>query len=335
MSDPALETLMLALDGGDFPRGEGLFLGARPHPALDGWKGLSGWQPLKPLADSWEKAGHSGSAEPPGGRWPLVLFLPGKARDEILHGFALARDRLADGGVLLVSMANDEGAARFEKELAAATGGVTSIQKHKCRAFHVRNDGVWDEARFEEWRQLGGFHPVPDTNHVTQAGVFSHGRVDAGSALLARHLPRGLSGKIADLGAGWGFLSAELLSTSPGISRIDLYEADARALECARLNLASHSGCEIGFHWHDVTTGIGNGYDGVIMNPPFHRGSGTDLELGRDFLRAGAAALRRGGRMFLVANRQLAYESCLGELRMAWRKLAEDATYKVIAATAP
>ena len=87
------------------------------------------------------------------------------------------------------------------------------------------------------------------------------------------------------------------------------------------------------FHWHDVTTGLPETYDAILMNPPFHTGQATDVELGRRFLAVAATALKRGGNLYLVANRQLPYEAVLDGLRLAWRKVAEDATYKLIFVT--
>ena len=55
----ALETLMLAFsadDGISIPE-RALFIGAEPHPALKDWPEVIGWQPLKPLAAAWERAG--------------------------------------------------------------------------------------------------------------------------------------------------------------------------------------------------------------------------------------------------------------------------------------
>ena len=43
-----------------------------------------------------------------------------------------------------------------------------------------------------------------------------------------------------------------------------------------------------------------------------------------------AEALRTGGRLFMVANRQLPYEPELERLGLIWRKVAEDNIYKVI-----
>ena len=267
--------------------------------------------------------------DPPDGTWPLVLVLPGKSRDETLAWFAMARDRLAPGGIIVAAMPNTAGAGRFEKELSKATGNITSIQKHKCRAFHATDDGTWNEAIFDEWRALGNPREIPGNRFITQAGIFSSDHIDPGSQLLADHLPANLHGTIADLGAGWGFLSDAALRRCPKIERLDLFEADSRALACARENLAGHER-EIHFHWHDVTTGLPESYDAIIMNPPFHTGQSTDVDLGRAFLTTAATSLKRGGKLFLVANRQLPYEAVLEASGLAWRKAAEDKTYKLL-----
>ncbi|MDP3851790.1 MAG: class I SAM-dependent methyltransferase [Luteolibacter sp.] len=329
--NPALETLMLALstEAGLGAPARALLLGAHPHPALKEWPQVTGWQPLKPRADAWERAGFLRVEDLAGETWPLVLVLPDKSRDETLAWFAMARDHLQPGGRIIAAMPNTAGAARFEKELSQATRTITSIQKHKCRAFHATDDGTWDETLFQHWRELGNPREIPGSGFIAQAGIFSSDHIDHGSRLLAQHLPAHLHGRVADLGAGWGYLSDALLRRCPKIERLDLFEADARALGCARKNLACHAR-ELRFHWHDVTTGLDDTYDAIIMNPPFHTGQATDVDLGRAFLTKAAAALRRGGKLLLVANRQLPYEAQLDSLHIAWRKPVEDASYKLL-----
>lgn len=351
--NPALETLMLAFADSGLPVPKrALFLGAEPHPGFLKWPSITGWQPLKPKANAWKKAGFPRDDEPTG-TWPLVMMLPGKSRDETLAWFAKAHDLLEQGGTLVVSMPNTAGAGRFEKELSKAAGPVVSIQKNKCRAFHAIQSESWNATVLDEWRALGGRRVVAGTGFVTEAGVFSADHVDPGSRLLVEHLPASLRGKAADLGAGWGFLTDALLKRCPKIESVDLFEADARALSCAETNLQSHlrglapadsplalesPTCLMGdeklihFHWHDVTTGLPEKYDTIIMNPPFHTGQATDVDLGRAFLRVAAASLNRGGKLLLVANRQLPYEPELTALGLSWRKLAEDATFKILSA---
>jgi 16S rRNA (guanine1207-N2)-methyltransferase len=327
--NPALETLMLSFseEAGLAIPARALFIAAEVHPALKVWPDLIGWQPLKPQAAKWEQSGFSRSENLPEGKWPLLLVLPGKSRDETLAWFAAARARLEPGGTIVVAMSNTTGAGRFEKELAKATGKIQSLQKHKCRAFHATDDGSWNETIFNEWRALGEPRKIAD--FTVEAGIFSSDHIDPGSQLLADHLPAHLHGHIADLGAGWGFLSNAILKRCPKLQRLDLFEADSRALACAKINLAAFPD-EIGYHWHDVTTGLPERYDAIVMNPPFHTGQATDVDLGRAFLKVSAASLKRGGKLLLVANRQLPYEAALEASGLAWRKINEDKIYKLI-----
>ena len=323
--NPALETLVLALQEHRLEDGEVLFLGAEPHPGLPS---LLGWQALKPLADACEQAGMK-LTEHPTGRFSTVLFLPGKTKEEALAGFATAHDLLDEGGELVVAMANTAGAARFEKELGKAAPLLFSVSKNKCRAFAISNTQPWDEALLSEWRGVAEPQVIWGTTFVTQPGVFSAKHIDPGSLLLGAHMPVSLRGNVADLGAGWGFLSQVALEKSPNISRIDLFEADARALECARKNVCGN----VRFHWHDVTKGLPESFDHIIMNPPFHTAQSKDVDLGKAFLSVAAGALKRNGTLHLVANRQLPYEAHLRELGLRSRLIVEDHAYKVIFAT--
>ena len=66
-------------------------------------------------------------------------------------------------------------------------------------------------------------------------GVFSADGIDPASALLLATLPAKLGPRVADLGAGWGYLSAGLLKDER-ITSLHLIEADHTALACARVN---------------------------------------------------------------------------------------------------
>ena len=68
------------------------------------------------------------------------------------------------------------------------------------------------------------------------------------------------------------------------------------------------------------------------MNPPFHTGHATRIDLGKAFIQAAAESLRRGGTLFLVANRQLPYEAALEAGGFVFRRVAENKTYKLILA---
>jgi 16S rRNA (guanine1207-N2)-methyltransferase len=152
------------------------------------------------------------------------------------------------------------------------------------------------------------------------------------------HLPDDLRGHVADFGAGYGYLASQIVARCPHVSSIDLYEAEARALEPARLNMQRairESGRVVAFdvHWHDITTGIDQRYDAVVSNPPFHQGRADLPDLGRAFIARAANALVSHGRLLLVANRHLPYEGTLAAHFEQVHTVIEQDGFKVIEAT--
>ena len=84
------------------------------------------------------------------------------------------------------------------------------------------------------------------------------------------------------------------------------------------------------FHWSDVRAAPDlSGLDFVVMNPPFHDGGAEDKALGQAFIRRGRDMLRKGGAMWLVANRHLPYEAVLNEQFSAVTPRADKAGFKV------
>jgi len=171
-------------------------------------------------------------------------------------------------------------------------------------------------------------------HYQTSPGMFSHGRVDQGSQVLIETVKHLVSGKTADLGAGWGYLSVEIVKNNNICQALDLYEADFDALENARRHLKNESGrLPIQFFWHDIVREpITNHYDTIITNPPFHNGRDQDLALGQRFIAVAASRLKLGGQFFLVANRHLPYEKHLKQSFAAFMTLYEDRAFKVLAA---
>jgi len=344
LQDAPLDTLFLPFAQGllRWPAGPVLFLRAR-----DGWPlrqhsaaaALTCEQSFRPFAEALQRSGwtvrEEAVVEAADTRYPLVLVLPPRQRDEARALFARALALAAPGGIVVACQANNEGARSGEADLQLLAGLGGKLTKHHCRVYWTRPlDGSHDAALQRRWQALDAPRPILDGRFVSRPGIFAWDRIDPASALLAEQLPASLSGHGADLGAGFGYLSSEVLARCPEVTALDLYEAEARALALARRNLQGAGAAKLGYHWHDVTAGIDGRFDFVVSNPPFHTPSRADRpDIGRRFIAVAAQALRPGGRLLLVANRHLPYEQILndsfGEVRVA----AERDGFKVIAAT--
>lgn len=341
ISDPALDSLFLPFSTPSlsWPQGPVLFLRAREGAAMRQFPHaqLVCEQSYKPFADELERGGLQvvADASASGARYPLVLVLPPRQREEARALFARALSLCAPGGVVVASITNNEGAKSGEADFRQLAGLGGSLTKNHCRVFWSKPlDDAHDAALLAQWSKLDAPRPILDGRFSSRPGVFAWDRIDPASALLAEHLPGDLAGKGADLGAGYGYLSAEVLARSSKVVALDLYEAEARALELAQRNLAAFEAkATLGYRWHDVTAGLPEQYDFIVSNPPFHTQSRADRpDVGRRFIAVAAESLKPGGRLFLVANRHLPYEAVLNASFGQVRVVGERDGFKVIEA---
>ena len=319
-----------------------LFLRARTGGAMQGWAlpGLVCEQTFKPDVDALVRAGRrvilpdegTMPAEP---GYALVLVLPPRQRDEARALLARAVMAARPGGRVLVCASNNEGARSVQADLERLAGSADLMVKNKCRVLWSGPlHGAADPVLAQAWVRLDAPRPIADGRYISRPGVFAWNRVDPASALLASLLPAGLAGHAADLGAGYGYLSAQLLERCAGITTLDVIEAERRALDLARVNLASFEArVALDFLWCDVMAGLERSYDVILTNPPFHAQRGVDRpDIGRRFVAVAAQALAGGGRLWLVANRHLPYEAELSRGFAAVRTVAQAHGFKVIEA---
>ncbi|MBL8299021.1 MAG: class I SAM-dependent methyltransferase [Rhodanobacteraceae bacterium] len=346
VDDPALQALFLPfLDGTLSVPARLAFLRARNGQGLQQFRTLFGRsaivaeQSFRPYAD----------ALPPGieatslaeGQFDAVLMLPPRQRSEARGLLAHALELAAPGAVLVASVANTQGARAIEGDFERLAGPLVSASKHKCRTFwrHHQPAEV-DTALMQQWQEDAAPRPVADGRFLSRPGVFAWDHIDAASALLAAQLPADLAGHGADLGAGYGYLASEVLARCARVEALDVFEAEARALDLARINLDAMAAKRerppaLQYFWHDVTRGLPRRYDFIVTNPPFHQSRADEPELGRQFIRVAAQALVSQGRLLLVANRHLPYEQTLRGSFMQIQVLADTQGFKVIAAKEP
>ena len=242
------------------------------------------------------------------------------------YTLALALRALKVGGRLDVMALKDKGGSRLKKELTGfgvEVGETAKAHHRRCIVIKPETMAGIDEAIAD-----GAARIVPGLEAWSQPGIFAWDRIDAGSALLAQHMP-GLKGAGVDLGCGYGALATVALR-SPAVTSLRLIDLDRRAVEAAKKNVED---ARVTVEWADVRTMAADGeLNFVVSNPPFHDGGAEDRRLGQAFIRKAAELLKKGGVAWIVANRHLPYEVELNAAFMRVRLVTDSGGYKLFEA---
>lgn len=332
----AADTLFLPFAGGDIDMpGEGdrfAFLNAaapRDMPVGMPNAALVCEQGFRPEYLGLERAGFTVRPELPADEKAFAgaLILACKHKGENRAMIARACRMARPGGTVVVSGDKTLGIQPLRKWVGGRVEIQGSLAKHHATVFWFVAPPDNAFADVVEETQL-----VED-RFETAFGMFSAGKADPGSILLAGFIDHRVSGAVADFGAGWGYLAAHVLEKGRP-DRVALFEAHYPSLKAAKRNLAALAGdVPVETHWQDLTSEpVDRRFDWIVMNPPFHAGRASEPDIGKAFIAAASKALKPGGRLLMVANRKLPYEQALAQgFRRVEEKTAE-AGFKVIEA---
>lgn len=258
-----------------------------------------------------------------------------KAKDALDLALHAAASLLQPGAPMVLFGANDEGIRSANAHLASVTEAVATLDARRhCRvlagnrAAHIAQL----KASLDAWQrtaqlQIGGkLH-----DWVSYPGVFAHGGLDAGTAMLIAHMPAiPRTARVLDFAAGAGVLSAAVLDRTPS-ALVDMLEIDTIALEAARRNVPAArpvAGCAL-------SDAPASRYDLIISNPPIHDGVSEDHAVLRALIAEAPERLSGGGHLLLVVQRRLPAQAWVVETFGACTVLAEDGRFRVLTAQRP
>ena len=333
MDDSAIKTLFLPFATGDVDTGSEasrwLFLNASlpPQDSELAKAQITAVQGMRPEFKALQAAGIAVTPDCPEGAFDGALILVSRHRGQTRALVNKALERVSAGGMIVFGGSKNDGVATAAGDIAKHFELIGSLSKHHAKAYWFQKIG---SVRFDDAAPTR----VED-RFETAPGMFSSDHIDPGSAFLMDQLPRDMKGRIADFCAGWGYLSAEVAAAFPAVKSIALYEADHASLDAAKANMTRLSpDMAATFHWQDLIAEKASGdYDTIIMNPPFHQGRAADPAIGNAIIRNAHNALHKGGKLYLVANRNLPYEATLATGFYKSGELARNSYYKVLWAT--
>lgn len=211
--------------------------------------------------------------------------------------------KLRKGGRLFLAGMRNEGIKTYIEKASRLLSGQSNIRTTPsgARVGAIERGGELGEKledrRYREWRQIDLGEGI---RAWSKPGIFGWDKLDAGSKVLAECLPD-LSGKsVLDLGCGYGYLALRALRGGAG--RIVATDSNAAALAACKRNLNTEKNAHCEVLPSNAAREIGERFDVVLCNPPFHSGKATDRSLSKKFARAAMSRLQPGGEAFFVVN---------------------------------
>ncbi|MEC8208371.1 MAG: methyltransferase, partial [Pseudomonadota bacterium] len=144
---------------------------------------------------------------------------------------------------------------------------------------------------------------------ISVPGVFNHGALDVGTAVLLNNAPSISKGKVLDFACGAGIIATYLGKKQPELEFV-CSDVSALATYATEQTLALNNlkGQAV---LSDGLSDINGKFDLIISNPPFHTGIATDYTIAEAFLSSAKQHLSKQGKLTIVANSFLKYPPIL------------------------
>ncbi len=263
----------------------------------------------------------------------IVMNLPREKDrlDMLLHAAAC---RLRPDGRLWLVGAKRAGIASSPRRLEQRFGHVSKLDNAcHCSLFEARKPVAEEPFRLDRYETAWQISHAGKTLELRSLpGVFAHGRLDPGTALLLETLEKNpVDGRVLDFASGCGVIGTAILAVGV-TSKVTLLDDSALAIEAGKRTLAAN-GLEAMSLASNGFFELSGRYDWIVSNPPFHRGVEQDTGISADFFRDAGTFLSENGRIRVVFNRHLPYA---GWLRKSFKRvdcLARTGTFTVIEAS--
>lgn len=254
--------------------------------------------------------GHGLDADLVSGAEVVLLQLP-KSLAELQEVAEVVAAHAAPGVVLYAGGRLKHMTTSMNEVLGTCFDDVSAtLARQKSRVLVARGprDGVVSTFPRDE------HHKDLELTVCAHGGVFGGTKIDMGTRLLLRSLPRMApdAATAVDLGCGTGILAVELARTRPDLSVLATDDSAAAVASTTATLAANDLTGRVTVLRDDAMGSLpSSSVDLVVCNPPFHLGTTVLEQAAMRLFEAAARVLRPGGELWTVWNTPLGYRAAL------------------------
>jgi 16S rRNA (guanine1207-N2)-methyltransferase len=224
---------------------------------------------------------------------------------------------------------NDVMKQYFEKVIA-------SLAVQKSRVLRARGPIVEAAVADLAFWPKSKRYDMLDMTIVSHGGVFAGINLDMGTRELLNVLDQtpAAAESIIDFGCGTGVLAVAIARLRPKATVIASDQSTAAVLSAQATMAINDLADRVTVVRDDALTSQADASaDLILFNPPFHSGAAVHSDTSMRLFEDAARVLKKGGELWVVANRHLGYQAHLGRLVGETREVSRTPKFTVTAST--
>ncbi len=268
-----------------------------------------------------------------------IVYRVSKEKPAVHHVINESFRVLREGGELVLAGKKSDGAKTYIEKASTLLSRRTPAKKRGNTYLGVirKSRDYSAVARLDD-KEYSSTRPIFELDGrsvISKPGLFGWDKQDQGSALLIECAEQFLQHceqqpqSVLDLGCGYGYLI--LCSRRwPQIRMRWATDNNAAAVRCMQLNAQAHC-LDVTVSADDCGQRIGDGFDLILCNPPFHQGFSMDPSLTDKFLHNSHKRLNAHGTALFVVSQFIRIEDEAAGIFHQVTQLGSDGQFKVLA----
>jgi 16S rRNA (guanine1207-N2)-methyltransferase len=242
----------------------------------------------------------------------VLVYMP-KSKTELKLLFDVARYSANESSSIFLVGEKNSGISSGAKQLQNCAEEVYKIDSAKhCQLWQASKVNPLESFSIEDYFEVFSAKVGEiELQLASLPGVFSSGRLDEATEFLLTQEIRRLKDRTLDFGCGCGVIAAFLKKTKPELT-VEAIDSSWLALQCASKTFQMNE-VKVELYPSDGWRSVEGRVNGVVCNPPFHQGVGTEYATTEGFIKQAYDKLARYAPMYIVANNFLRYPAVIEE----------------------